>query len=175
MPTIFSTHGVVIQVFFVDHAPPHVHVLYGTHEAIVDHNAFRVLEGSLPPLAMALLQDIVDPSGKELEDGPERIRTHITAMVKPPEVVLTSAWRIYKAWLLPEYRIRLRFIDNFEGIINLSRLVHGSAVFSALQDEEFFKRVSLCSGALTWPGGRDLAPDALYRNLLVKGGADLLL
>lgn len=175
MPTIFSTNGIVMQVFFVDHAPPHIHVLYGSYEAVVDHHAFHVLEGSLPPHAMALLQDIVDDSGKELEDGLERIARHIKDIGKAPEIVLTSPWRVQRASVLRDYTIRLRFIDGMEGMINMSRLVHESAVFSALQDELFFRRVTLCSGVLTWPGGRDLAPDALYRNIKAKGGTMLVL
>lgn len=175
MPTIYSRYGIVIQVFFLDHAPPHIHVLYGIHEAVVDHHAFHVLEGSLPPVAMELLQDIVDSTGKELEDGPDRISKHIAAMKNTPQLVLSSPWRVYRAWLMSEYRIRLRFVDGTEGQIDMSRLVFKSAVFSALQDVAFFKRVSVCSGALTWPGGRDIAPDALYRNLRAKGGAVLVL
>lgn len=175
MPTIFSKHGIVIQVFFVDHAPPHVHVLYGTHEAVLDHHALNVLEGSLPPEAMAAVQDIVDSEGKDAEGGLDIIRNHIKLLKKEPELVLTSPWRIHRAWVRSKYRIRLRFVDGFEGRIDLSRLVQQSMVFAALQDEALFKMVRLCAGVLTWPGGRDLAPDALYRNLRASSGTVLVL
>lgn len=175
MPTIFSSHGIVIQVFFVDHAPPHIHVLFGTQEAVVDHHNLRVLEGALPPAVMAIVQDIVDESSKESDGGLERIGKLLGSLQKVPELVVTSPWRIFRAWLLSEYCIRLRFMNGFEGVIDMHRLVHNSLVFSALQDRKLFAKVSVVSGVLTWPGGRDLAPDALYRNMRASGDAVLVL
>lgn len=176
MPTIFSSHGIVIQVFFVDHAPPHIHVLYGTQEAVVDHHNLRVLEGSLPPAIMAIVQDFVDESSKESEGGQERISALLKSVQKKvPELVVTSPWRVFRAWLLAEYCIRIRFMNGFEGVIDMHRLVHNSLVFSALQDIKLFSNVSVVAGVLTWPGGRDLAPDALYRNLRAHGDAVLVL
>jgi hypothetical protein len=43
MPTI---SGIVIQMFWQDHAPPHFHALYAEHEALIDLRNFRVLRGS---------------------------------------------------------------------------------------------------------------------------------
>lgn len=175
MPTIFSSHGIVIQVFFVDHAPPHIHVLYGTQEAVVDHHALRVLEGSLPPTIMAIVQDIVDESSKESEGGLERIGKLLETLQKKPEIVVTSPWRIFRAWLLAEYCIRVRFMNGYEGVIDMHRIVHNSLVFSALQDRKLFSKVSVVAGVLTWPGGRDLAPDALYRTMRACGDTVLVL
>ena len=33
MPTISVFYGIVIQMFWRDHAPPHFHALYAEHEA----------------------------------------------------------------------------------------------------------------------------------------------
>ncbi len=55
MPTISVFYGIVIQMFWRDHAPPHFHALYGEHEAVIDIREFRVLRGSLPRRAMALV------------------------------------------------------------------------------------------------------------------------
>ena len=42
-------------MFWGDHAPPHFHALYAEHEALVDLRDFRVIRGSLPRRAMALV------------------------------------------------------------------------------------------------------------------------
>ena len=48
MPTISVFYGIVIQMFWRDHAPPHFHALYAEHEALIDLRDFRVIRGSLP-------------------------------------------------------------------------------------------------------------------------------
>lgn len=55
MPTISIFYGIVIQMFWREHGPPHFHALYAEHEATVDLRELRVLEGSLPRRAMALV------------------------------------------------------------------------------------------------------------------------
>jgi len=54
-PTICVFYGIVIQMFWQDHAPPHFHALYGEHEVLIDLRELRVLRGSLPRRAMALV------------------------------------------------------------------------------------------------------------------------
>ena len=55
MPTISVFYGIVIQMFWQDHAPPHFHALYAEHEALIDLRGLRVMRGSLPRRAMALV------------------------------------------------------------------------------------------------------------------------
>jgi Domain of unknown function (DUF4160) len=55
MPTISVFYGIVIQMFWRDHAPPHFHALYAEHEALIDLRDFSVIRGSLPRRAMALV------------------------------------------------------------------------------------------------------------------------
>ena len=68
MPTISMFHGVVIQMFWNDHAPPHFHALYGEYEAIVSIETLRVLRGGLPRRALALVL------GVELMENWDRCR-----------------------------------------------------------------------------------------------------
>ena len=55
MPTISVFYGIVIQMYWEDHAPPHLHALYGEHEALVDIRTLEILRGSLPRRAQALV------------------------------------------------------------------------------------------------------------------------
>ena len=36
MPTISQFYGVLIRMYFADHAPPHFHAIYGEAEALVE-------------------------------------------------------------------------------------------------------------------------------------------
>ena len=57
MPTISAFFGIVIQMFWRDHGPPHFHAIYGEHEAIIDIRALRVIRGGLPPRARQLVRE----------------------------------------------------------------------------------------------------------------------
>ncbi len=36
MPTISMFYGMLIQMYWDDHAPPHFHAIYGDHQATID-------------------------------------------------------------------------------------------------------------------------------------------
>ena len=48
MPIIAAFLGMIIRIFHADHPPPHVHVQYGEHEAIVEILTGDIIKGSLP-------------------------------------------------------------------------------------------------------------------------------
>jgi hypothetical protein len=75
-------------------------------------------------------------------------------------------YEITRAEARPGYRLWLRFHDGVEGEVSLAHLV-GRGVFKAWQDEAEFAKVRIDpdSGTVSWPGGIDLAPDALYRRI----------
>jgi len=54
MPTISSFYGVVIRMYWADHAPPHFHAIYGNAEAIINTLTLGVMRGTLPARALAL-------------------------------------------------------------------------------------------------------------------------
>jgi hypothetical protein len=55
MPTISVFFGLVIQMFWREHAPPHFHAIYAEHEAEIDIRTLEVLRGHLPRRALALV------------------------------------------------------------------------------------------------------------------------
>ncbi|MDW7712497.1 MAG: DUF4160 domain-containing protein [Deferrisomatales bacterium] len=66
MPTISVFYGIVIQMFWNEHAPPHFHALYGEHEALIDIRGMEVLAGSLPRRALNLVLDWAELHQAEL-------------------------------------------------------------------------------------------------------------
>ena len=57
MPTISSFYGILIRMFFNDHAPPHFHARFGEFEATIDLATLSVHEGHLPSRALSLVQE----------------------------------------------------------------------------------------------------------------------
>jgi len=55
MPEISRFYGLVIKMFFKDHAPPHIHVLYGECVAVYNIGSQEMQEGDLPSRAQALV------------------------------------------------------------------------------------------------------------------------
>ncbi|MBI4502972.1 MAG: DUF2442 domain-containing protein [Gemmatimonadetes bacterium] len=69
------------------------------------------------------------------------------------------------------FRIWVRFQDGTEGEVDLSDIA-GRGVFKHWVDyPQEFAAVSIdpVSGAPTWPGGLDVAPDRLYEDLVGQG------
>ena len=54
MPRVSTFYGIVIAMYYQDHALPHFHARYGDHEALIDIQALRILQGWLPRRALAL-------------------------------------------------------------------------------------------------------------------------
>jgi hypothetical protein len=78
--------------------------------------------------------------------------------------------RIVAVEARPDYHVWLKFEDGLEGELSLAYLV-GQGVFGSWVDEAKFRRVFVDaeSGTIAWPGGVDLAPDALHRRLTEAG------
>jgi hypothetical protein len=74
--------------------------------------------------------------------------------------------KISKVTPLKGYHLFVEFDDGVRGEIDLSDRLFGP-VFEPLRDPEVFSKVGLDEfGAVCWPNGADLAPDALYRQVL---------
>ena len=57
MPEISRFFGMVISMYYDDHAPPHFHVRYGEYKAIIQISESAILYGYLPPRALALIAE----------------------------------------------------------------------------------------------------------------------
>lgn len=57
MPIICQFYGIIIRMFYAEHAPPHFHATYGEHKAIITIQEAALLEGFLPRRALNLVLD----------------------------------------------------------------------------------------------------------------------
>lgn len=48
MPTISMFYGILIKMFFDDHAPPHFHAEYGEYELVIAIHPIKIIQGDAP-------------------------------------------------------------------------------------------------------------------------------
>ena len=62
-----------------------------------------------------------------------------------------------------EFQVALRFSDGKEGIFDGRELLKRSGpLLDPLRDENYFKRLFIDAGALSWPNGLELSPARLH-------------
>jgi len=57
MPTICRFYGILVQMYYDDHNPPHFHAIYGDNKAVIAIGDLAILEGDLPPKAVGLVME----------------------------------------------------------------------------------------------------------------------
>lgn len=82
-------------------------------------------------------------------------------------------WRVAAVTALPDFRLRVSFVDGTVGEVDLgaflSRPAEALGVFAPLRDPAVFAQVRVVLGAVEWLGGPDLAPDAMYDAIRESG------
>ncbi|WAR46723.1 DUF4160 domain-containing protein [Methylomonas rapida] len=68
MPVISYFFGIYIRMYHDDHNPPHFHVEYQGHEALIAIEDGKLLEGHLPGKALKLVQDWAEHHRGELQE-----------------------------------------------------------------------------------------------------------
>ncbi|PCI24365.1 hypothetical protein COB57_05100 [Candidatus Peregrinibacteria bacterium] len=69
MPALSFFYGIIVYMYYLDnkrHKTPHIHVKYQNHEVVVRIPEGTILEGSIPPAKMKLLQAWIEIHQEEL-------------------------------------------------------------------------------------------------------------
>ncbi len=77
-------------------------------------------------------------------------------------------WRIQHVQALPGHALALTFADGVSGVIDLSGECF-EGVFAPLADPDVFAQVQVVNGVVVWPNGVDMAPEALYDEVVANG------
>ena len=77
MPIISNFFGIIIRMFFNEHAPPHFHVEYAEYKASVNIQTLEVIDGNLSRRAQELVLDWAELHQKELLEDWELCRQHM--------------------------------------------------------------------------------------------------
>jgi len=103
-------------------------------------------------------------------------KTDRTAEVEPT-LRHTVPWRVTSVTVLADARLRVTFIDGTTGEVNMRSLLASpttdDTVFEPLRDPTLFAQARVTLGAIEWPNGADLAPDAMYDAIRQHGVWDL--
>lgn len=70
MPVIARFYGMIVKMYLLgkEHNPPHIHVIYGDYNAVIDLQTLRVLEGDLPGRGLSIAQEWTKKYQAELLD-----------------------------------------------------------------------------------------------------------
>ncbi|WP_423224034.1 DUF2442 domain-containing protein [Candidatus Amarolinea aalborgensis] len=71
---------------------------------------------------------------------------------------------VTKVEYVGDYRLRLVFNNDVEGIVDLEPELYGE-VFAPLRDKTRFQQVRLTSRTIEWPNGADFAPEFLLEQV----------
>lgn len=55
MPTISMFYGILVQMFWNEHSPPHFHARYEKYKVAISINTLEVLNGKMPRRALSLI------------------------------------------------------------------------------------------------------------------------
>ncbi len=88
-----------------------------------------------------------------------------------PGVVPSAPWRVRDLKVLPDWQLSVTFNDGLGGTVDISELINSSVpgIFAALRDPLYFAQVYLDYGAVAWPNGADIAPEAMYEAIRQTG------
>lgn len=74
MPRISSFYGIVISMYWNDHAPPHFHAIYGERDARFMIESNEMMDETLPRRAQRLVQEWAELHREELLENWRKAR-----------------------------------------------------------------------------------------------------
>jgi Protein of unknown function (DUF2442) len=103
--------------------------------------------------------------------------TETTPPHSPPGIVpsrhWSAPWRLVSVRSDDDFRLHVVFVDGTAGDVHLHAFIESPTVdgtlFEQLRDPAYFRQVRIESGAVAWPNGADLAPDAMYDAIRASG------
>ncbi len=84
MPEISRFFGIIILMYYDEHAPPPFHARYGSESAAIEITSLRVLEGRLPSRALGLVVEWASQHQEELMTNWEAARNDRPPKKIPP-------------------------------------------------------------------------------------------
>lgn len=55
MPTISAFYGILIRMYWNEHAPPHFHAIYNENEILINIKTLEIIDGNMPNRALSLI------------------------------------------------------------------------------------------------------------------------
>jgi hypothetical protein len=84
MPTISEFFGIMIMMYYDDHAPPHFHARYGEYEIVIQISPIGILRGHFPQRALGLVIEWTQMYQQKLMDEWDRASNNKKLQKIPP-------------------------------------------------------------------------------------------
>ncbi|MBI5603397.1 MAG: DUF4160 domain-containing protein [Deltaproteobacteria bacterium] len=84
MPEISRFFGIVIAMYYKEHAPPHFHAKYAGQRAAFAISDLGIIEGSLPRRAISLVLEWAFEHRQELMENWQRAERRENLLTIPP-------------------------------------------------------------------------------------------
>ena len=92
--------------------------------------------------------------------------------IEPP-LRHTAPWRVTTVAITTDRRLQVTFVDGTEGEVDMTGFLADpkldGTIFEPLRDPKAFAQARVVLGAIEWPNGADLAPDAMYDAIRERG------
>ena len=90
-----------------------------------------------------------------------------------PEISHRVPWRVTSVVVLPDAQLDVSFVDGTTGKVDMRNFLSSptvdGTVFESLRDPALFAEARVVIGAVQWPNGADLAPDAIHDAIRESG------
>jgi hypothetical protein len=172
VPTIAAFYGIIIQMYWREHGPPHLHAYYQGFEALVAIENGKVIGGGPAAKCNANSQPVglASPSRTHGQLGARSETGSISSGCRSGRIGMIDIIKVIKVEKLGGHRLRLHFSNGTEGERDFSDIIaEGGAMVDPLRDTTVFGRVFIELGTLTWPNGFDLDSIALHDEMKVAG------
>lgn len=84
-----------------------------------------------------------------------------------------APWRVARVEPQAGMRLLVTFVDGTRGEVRMQPFLQSprvaGTIFQPLLDPALFGQARVELGAVTWPNGADLAPDAMYDSIRAEG------
>lgn len=83
-------------------------------------------------------------------------------------VIPAAPWRVQAVSALPDFKLAVTFCDGSSGVVDCSSIQNSTdpGIYAPLANPEYFAKVRLELGVVTWPNGADLDPSWLHAELV---------
>lgn len=97
--------------------------------------------------------------------------TYRTTLNDGSVVTSNHRWRVVWMEPLPDYELKVKFVDEIAGLVQLRDLIFSDKAggFAVLRDPAIFRQAQLRNGAIEWPDGLRLASDVMHEAIVAKG------
>jgi hypothetical protein len=84
MPVICTFYGILIRMFYDDHAPPHFHAAYGDQKAVIQIETLAVMKSNMSRRALGFVLEWAELHQDALRENWQRTQSGVPLIMLQP-------------------------------------------------------------------------------------------